>query len=67
MIGLFLIVTVGLILLASWFISNKVYKTLQKRENHYSMLFSVLTFIGSFAVIGFAILVLILYNVKLER
>jgi len=52
---------------ASYFISSRLHRKLVKSSNKYPMLFSVLTFAGSFLIILAAILFIIIYNMSFER
>jgi ABC-type molybdate transport system permease subunit len=67
MIALILLVLVAIISFSSYFIANKVYKSLQKGNNDSAMLWSVLTFILCFGVLAVTTFLLIMYNIRIER
>jgi hypothetical protein len=58
---------IALIVLASYFISAAVYRRMTKSGSKAAMVVSVITFVASVLVIGFAVLALVLANVRLER
>jgi len=58
---------IALIVLASYFISAAVFRRMTKNGSKSAMVVGVLTFVASVLLIGFAILALILMNVRLER
>ena len=66
MIGLLFLVLL-LIGVSSWFIASRIYKALMKSNNSYAMLWSVLSFFFSFAIIAGGVFYLIISNVRLER
>lgn len=62
-----LIPALFLIGLASYGISNVIYKRLVRAGNNYAKAIRIGSFIVSFIIIFVGVVVLILYNIKLER
>ena len=62
-----LFIILVLVCFSSYFISNRVYKALRKENNDYAWVWSILTFILSFALLAFLILYLIVDNIRFER
>lgn len=64
---LLIVLIIGLIILASLFISGRAHRALVKAGNRHATLFEVLIFLGSFLLILCALLALLLYNIELGR
>lgn len=56
-----------LVIAASYFISNAVYRRMSRGGSKAAMAVSIVTFFASVVVIGFTVGVLILSNLRLER
>lgn len=67
LVFLFLILPIGIALIAAYFISLFTRKKLRKTENKNIKLISVITFIGSFLIIITAIFALMVYNIEIRR